>query len=195
MDIVIATNNSSKLSEIREILGGAFTHLYSLADLNIDVDVVENASTFEGNALKKAREICTIANLPALADDSGLAVEALGGAPGIYSARFAGTPCNNEKNNEKLLASLKNVTDRRAKFISVVALVYPDGRELTARGETYGEILYRPMGDGGFGYDPLFLSHDLNKTFAEATSEEKHQVSHRGKALRALLKQVLQALD
>lgn len=186
MKIAIATNNPGKLREIRAILGGFFDEALSLADLGIDVDIEETGTTLTENALIKARTIRDLTGLPALADDSGLMVDALGGAPGVYSARYAGEEHDDKKNNALLLKNLEG-KPRDAKFCSVIALCYPDGRELTAEGSVEGTILEEERGKGGFGYDPLFFSPELGKTFAEATPEEKNSVSHRSRALRAML--------
>lgn len=186
MKIAIATNNPGKLREIRAILGGFFDEALSLSDLGIDIDIEETGTTLTENALIKARTIRDLTGLPALADDSGLMVDALGGAPGVYSARYAGEEHDDKKNNALLLKNLEG-KPRDAKFCSVIALCYPDGRELTAEGSVEGTILEEERGKGGFGYDPLFFSPELGKTFAEATPEEKNSVSHRSRALRAML--------
>lgn len=186
MKIAIATNNPGKLREIRAILGGFFDEALSLSDLGIDIDIEETGTTLTENALIKARTIRDLTGLPALADDSGLMVDALGGAPGVYSARYAGEEHDDKKNNALLLKNLEG-KPRDAKFCSVIALCYPDGRELTAEGSVEGTILEEERGTGGFGYDPLFFSPELGKTFAEATPEQKNSVSHRSRALRAML--------
>ena len=186
MKIAIATNNPNKLREIRAILGGFFDEALSLADLGIDIDIEETGTTLTENALIKARTIRDLTGLPALADDSGLMVDALDGAPGVYSARYAGEEHDDKKNNALLLKNLEG-KPRDAKFCSVIALCYPDGRELTAEGSVRGAILEEERGTGGFGYDPLFFSPELGKTFAEATPEQKNSVSHRSRALRAML--------
>lgn len=186
MTIAIATNNPNKLREIRAILGGFFDEALSLSDLGIDIDIEETGTTLTENALIKARTIRDLTGLPALADDSGLMVDALGGAPGVYSARYAGEEHDDKKNNALLLKNLEG-KPRDAKFCSVIALSYPDGRELTAEGSVRGVILEEERGTGGFGYDPLFFSPELGKTFAEATPEQKNSVSHRSRALRAML--------
>ena len=186
MKIAIATNNPNKLREIRAILGGFFDEALSLSDLGIDIDIEETGTTLTENALIKARTIRDLTGLPALADDSGLMVNALDGAPGVYSARYAGEEHDDKKNNALLLKNLEG-KPRDAKFCSVIALCYPDGRELTAEGSVRGVILEEERGTGGFGYDPLFFSPELGKTFAEATPEQKNSVSHRSRALRAML--------
>lgn len=188
-EIILATSNAHKVREIKEIIGAKFTRIYTLADKSIDVEVEENGSTFMENAIIKARAIAEIANMPALADDSGLCVDALNGEPGVYSARYSGARCDSKANNELLLSKLSEVQerDRSARFKCAVALVYPNGDIVTAEGAAEGVITRDYCGDGGFGYDPIFYSLDLNKTFAEASEEEKNAVSHRGRALAALV--------
>ena len=190
MKLAIATNNQHKLQEIRAILGDSFEELLSLKDLGIDVDVEETGSTLEENALIKARAILALSGIATLADDTGLMVDALNGAPGVYSARYAGEEHNDAKNRALLLKNLDGVKDRSAHFATVIALCYPDGKTLTASGRVNGEILLSERGTEGFGYDSLFFSTELGKTFAEATQAEKNSVSHRGRALRAMLELV-----
>lgn len=186
MKIAIATNNKNKLKEIRAVLGGHFDAMYSLEDLGIEIDIAETGSTLTENALIKARTIRDIAGIPALADDSGLMVDALDGAPGVYSARYAGEEHDDAKNNALLVKNLQG-KNRTAHFCSVIALSYPDGKELTAEGRVEGHILDAPRGNNGFGYDPLFFCDEIGKTFAEANPDEKNSVSHRGRALRNML--------
>lgn len=183
MKIAIATNNRNKLKEIRAILGGFFDEMLSLGDLGIDVEIEETGATLTENALIKARTIRDMTGLASLADDSGLMCDALGGAPGVYSARYAGEEHDDAKNNALLLKNIAG-KDRTAHFCSVIALCLPDGREYTAEGRVDGVITEEARGNGGFGYDPLFFSPELGKTFAEASAEEKNSVSHRGRALR-----------
>lgn len=190
MKLAIATNNQHKLQEIRAILGDSFEELLSLKDLGIDVDVEETGTTLEENALIKARAILALSGIATLADDTGLMVDALNGAPGVYSARYAGEEHNDAKNRTLLLKNLDGVKDRSAHFATVIALCYPDGKTLTASGRVNGEILLSERGTEGFGYDSLFFSTELGKTFAEATQAEKNSVSHRGRALRAMLELV-----
>lgn len=190
MKLAIATNNQHKLQEIRAILGDSFEELLSLKDLGIDVDVEETGSTLEENALIKARAILALSGIATLADDTGLMVDALRGAPGVYSARYAGEEHDDAKNRALLLKNLDGVKDRSAHFATVIALCYPDGKTLTATGRVNGEILLSERGTEGFGYDSLFFSTELGKTFAEATQAEKNSVSHRGRALRAMLELV-----
>ena len=183
MKIAIATNNRKKLAEIRAVLGGFFEEMYSLDDLGISVEIEETGSTLTENALIKARTILGMTGLASLADDSGLMCDALDGAPGVYSARYAGEGHDDKANNALLLENLAG-RDRSAHFCSVIALCLPDGREFTAEGRVDGVILDAERGEGGFGYDPLFFSPELGKTFAEASPDEKNSVSHRGRALR-----------
>lgn len=188
MDIIIASNNKHKIREIKEILGDKFDNIFSLSDKNIDIEIEETGLTFYENALIKAETICKLTGLPTLSDDSGLEVEALNGAPGVYSARYAGEPSSDKKNNELLLKNLKNITNRKARFTCVIVLCYPDGSNISATGYCNGEILFKEDGNGGFGYDPLFYSYDLKKSFGVATGEEKNSVSHRAIALKNLYK-------
>ena len=183
MKIAIATNNRNKLKEIRAVLGGFFDEMLSLGDLGIDVEIEETGTTLTENALIKARTIRDMTGLASLADDSGLMCDALGGAPGVYSARYAGEEHDDAKNNALLLKNIAG-KDGTAHFCSVIALCLPDGREYTAEGRVDGVITEEARGNGGFGYDPLFFSPELGKTFAEASAEEKNSVSHRGRALR-----------
>ena len=183
--LLIATNNAGKVREIKAILGEFYDELVSLKDIGLELNVVEDGDTFEANAVKKAREAARAAGCDALADDSGLCVAALDGAPGVYSARYAGEHATDEENNAKLLAALDGVEDRRAKFVSVVALASGDA-VTTARGEVEGVIAHAPSGSGGFGYDPLFFVPELGQTFAEIPAEVKNTLSHRARALAAL---------
>lgn len=186
MKFVIATNNNGKLQEFRDILKEFGHEAVSLKEMEIDTDVEETGETFEENAFIKADAIAKLTGLPTIADDSGLMVEALGGEPGVYSARYCGTHGNDAANNEKLLKKMEGVSDRRAKFVSAVCAVFPDGKVLRAIGECPGEVLFELKGDGGFGYDPLFYVPALGKTFAQMDKTEKNKVSHRKKALDQL---------
>ncbi len=186
MKIVVATGNAHKLKEIREIL--TEHEILSAHEAGFFGDVEETGETFLANALLKAHAVCNLTGLPALADDSGLCVDALGGAPGVYSARFSGG--GDAANRALLLRKLGNTENRRAHFTCAMALVFPDGRMFTAEGRTEGTILFEERGSGGFGYDSLFLSDELGVTFAEATEAQKNAVSHRGRALAALREQL-----
>lgn len=184
--LVVATGNVHKLREIAEI----FTDfdVVSQKQMGFLDEVEENGSTFAENALIKARAAAKALGCIALADDSGICVDALGGAPGVYSARYAGEHGSDKANRDLLLKNMENVTDRTAYFISAIALVYPDGKELLAEGRTYGKVLHEEQGDGGFGYDCIFESDDLKKSFGLATAEEKNAVSHRFRGLQAMRK-------
>ena len=188
MKIVLASNNPHKIKEIRAILRRDISdkiELLSLADIGFSAEIAETVATFEENALIKARAVSAY-GYPSMADDSGLEVEALQGAPGVHSARYAGEPCNDERNNRKLLAALEGVpkSQRNARFVSVIALVLPEKqKEFTVRGECAGKILTDYKGTAGFGYDPLFLYEPLSKTFGELSAEEKNRISHRARAL------------
>ncbi len=190
MKIALATNNKHKLEEIRAILDGCFEQLLSLSELGLDIEIEETGATLEENALIKAREIVRLTGMPALADNTGLMVDALGGAPGVYSARYAGEAHDDKSNRQLLLKNLENAPDRSAHFGTVIAVCYPDGSYLTAEGRVDGKIIFEERGEGGFGYDSLFYSEEIGKTFAEATPEEKNSISHRGRALRAMLEKL-----
>ena len=183
-EIIAATNNKNKLREIREILNDIT--VYSLDDVGIICEPEENGATFEENALIKARAVYALAQKPVIADDSGIIANALHDRPGVYSARFAGTHGDDRANNQKLLDMLEGETDRTAYFMSAVALICKEG-EFVASGKTEGEILTTPLGENGFGYDPLFYSYELSRGFGESTAQQKNSVSHRAKALKNLL--------
>ena len=190
MELVIASNNKHKVREISEILAGKFDRIYSLSELNIHVDPEETAPDFLGNALIKANAIAAFTDKAFIADDSGLEVDALGGAPGVFSARYGGEPCSDDKNNEKLLKEMSDSQDRNARFVTTMVLLFPDGKQIVGVGEVKGEILFEKRGQNGFGYDPLFYSYELKKTFGEASEEEKNSVSHRSRALKAILEKL-----
>ena len=187
MKVVLASKNPHKLVEISAILKPLDVELVLESDLGVDVEVEETGSTFEENSFLKANAVRKATGLPALADDSGIAVDALGGAPGVHSARYGADPALDDWG--RLLLLLKNTEQvpdgqRQAQFVSVITLVYPDGRVIQARGEAHGELLREAHGEGGFGYDPIFYYPPAGKTFAELTAGEKNQVSHRAKALK-----------
>ena len=182
-----AKNNAHKIREIKTILSGRFEEILSLREAGIDHETVEDGVTFAENALIKARAASKTLGCIALADDSGLCVDALGGAPGVYSARYCGRHGDDTENRRCLLSAMQGVEDRTAYFAAATVIVYPDGKEIVATGETYGRILHAEDGEGGFGYDPLFFSDDLQKSFGVATAEEKNAVSHRARALEKLL--------
>ena len=184
--IVAASRNRHKIEEIEAITKKFGMRIISRDEAGIPpVEIEEDGQTFEENSFKKASEIMKLCGQITLADDSGLMVDYLNGAPGVYSARFAGEDGNDAKNNEKLLKLMEGVPadERTAKFVSVITMVYPDGTVLTARGECAGRILTAPAGDGGFGYDPLFVPDGYEKTFAQLTADEKNAISHRAVAL------------
>lgn len=185
MKLIAATNNKKKLIELKAILGQYFDEVLSLAEAGIDHETVEDGTTFEENALKKASEIATLSGYATVADDSGLVVDALDGAPGIYSARYAGGHGDDEANLLLVLDKMKGQTVRSARF--VCALAYVSGEESAVfRGEMEGEITGQPAGTNGFGYDPIFLLPDCGCTSAELTPEKKNEISHRGKAIALL---------
>ena len=185
MKLIIASNNKHKIYEIKKMLGTKFSEILSLSEAKISHETVEDGKTFLENAFKKAREIAEISGAASLADDSGICVDALDGAPGIYSARFSGG--DDEDNNKLLLEKLSGKSNRGAHYTCAMALVYPDGKEISAEGYMYGEITDTPRGERGFGYDPLFIPTGESRTVAEMTDEEKNAISHRANALKAIL--------
>ena len=193
MKLIIASNNAHKVGEIKQILGSRFDEILSLREAGVFHETIEDGDSFMGNSLKKAREIAEITGCAALADDSGLCVDALGGAPGIYSARYAGVDSvliRDRANCELLLKNLAGVSDRNAHFTCAIALVYPDGREVMAEGYIHGEIIDEFRGENGFGYDPLFLPEGYTRTVAELSESEKNSISHRANALADLLTKI-----
>ena len=190
MKLIIASNNAHKLTEMKAILAPFFDDVQSMREAGIEHETVEDGSTFLENALKKARELAELSGCCAIADDSGLCVDALGGAPGIFSARYSGTHGDDQANNRKLLKELEGVKDRGAHYTCAIALVWPDGKTVTAEDYLYGEIARDARGSNGFGYDPLFIIPELGKRTAEISAEEKNRISHRGKALRQLVQKL-----
>ncbi|MBU5455994.1 XTP/dITP diphosphatase [Caproiciproducens sp. MSJ-32] len=196
--LVLASNNSGKIKEIKELLKDLEIEVFSLKDMGIDIQVEEDGKTFEENSRKKAEEIYDELikikenNFIVMADDSGLEVDYLNGEPGVYSARYAGENGNDEKNNEKLIKKLQGVPfeERRARFVCHISLVYGDKKYLGVNGSVEGYILEERRGEGGFGYDPLFFYKPYNKTFSEMTMEEKNKISHRGIALRKVIQTI-----
>lgn len=184
MQIVFATNNDNKLREINHILGNSF-NLLSLNDLNIKEDIPENEYTLEGNAMQKARHIYKIVNMNVFADDTGLEIEALNGLPGIHSARFAGENKDSEANINKALKMMLNISNRRARFRTVIALIF-NGNEFLFEGIVNGKIIHEKRGKNGFGYDPVFLPEGKDLTFAEMSLDEKNKISHRAQAFKML---------
>ncbi len=195
MDFILATNNMKKLEEMQRILAPLGINVKTAKQLGIELpEVVEDGETFEENAVIKAKSACGITNMPAIADDSGLCVDYLGGAPGIYSARFSGEHGNDEKNNDLLLEKLEGVEleKRTAKYVCAVCCVFPNGKEIVVRGECNGVIGFERSGNAGFGYDPLFIVD--GRAFGMYTAEEKDKISHRRRALEKLsdeLKKIL----
>lgn len=195
MRIIAATKNKGKIKELEAILGNLNITIVSSEEIGLDVDVEETGDTFEKNALIKARAIAMMCDEPVLADDSGLCVDALDGRPGVYSARYAGENATDAEKMQKVLEELGETKNRKAQFVSVVALIFPDGDEITAEGTVSGTITHEPIGDGGFGYDPIFYSDELKKTFAQATEEEKNKISHRARALENLYTKLADRLE
>ena len=187
--LVIASSNKGKLKEIKEMLG-KYYKVVSAKEIGFDADIEETGSTFEENSFIKAKAVFDFCRLPSLADDSGLMVDALGGAPGVFSARYSGEGHSDEQNRKKLLLEMKDVSDRRAKFVSVITLIDENGDVFVGTGETKGEITREEKGNNGFGYDSLFFSYDLQKTFGQASDEDKNEVSHRSRALADLTKKL-----
>lgn len=195
--IMLATNNKSKVKEISEMMSGSDITFESLADAGINVEVEETGTTFEENALLKAREICKLSGKPTISDDSGLEIDALDGAPGIYSSRFMGEDTSYDIKNNALIEKLENVADpdRTARFRCCMALVLPDGREFVTEGAMEGIIAREPKGINGFGYDPILFIPEYNRTSAELSSEEKNNISHRGEALRKMIEVIKKELN
>ena len=185
MKLVLASKNEKKLAEMNAILSELGVEVCSEAQAGVDVDVEETGTTFEENSLLKARAVMEASGLPAIADDSGLCVDALGGAPGVYSARYGGEGLDDIQRYRLLLENMRGQMPRTARFVSVITCCFPNGDVISARGECPGTIAFAPMGEGGFGYDPVFFVPTLKKTFAQLTAEEKNAISHRGKALEA----------
>lgn len=195
---VIATGNAHKLQEIKEILKDFKLEIRSMKDVGLErLEIIEDGTTFEENALIKAKTVMKITGCMAIADDSGLEVDHLDNKPGIYSSRFAREGATDEENNEKLLRLLKDVPieERSGRFVCAIAVVMPDGKSFTVRGELSGVIGYEPRGDGGFGYDPLFMVEEhQGLTLAEISSEEKNKISHRSQALKEMKKALIERL-
>ena len=201
MKFVLATANPGKIREMQQILKGLGLEITTRQALGIDIDVEETGSTFMENALLKAGAICGASGLPAIADDSGLMVDALGGGPGVYSSSYGGEHLSDRERCAFLLEKIKNKEQRGAEFVCTIACKFPDGGTLSAEGRRRGDIADAPRGSGGFGYDSVFIVQGLDKTMAELSENEKNAVSHRGEALRkfALLLQermrVLRSLE
>lgn len=191
MNIILATKNEGKVREMAEILAPYNISVISQKDAEIDVDVEETGSTFEENAEIKARAVSMLCDSPVLADDSGLCIDYLGGKPGIYSARYGGEKLPYPEKIRGILKEMENADDRSARFECAMVLIMPDGRKISATGNVMGNILHEPKGTGGFGYDSIFYSNEIGKSFGEASDEEKNQVSHRGRALEELCRELV----
>ena len=190
MKLILATNNAHKVTEMKAILAPFFDGILSMREAGIEHETIEDGETFMENAVKKAKELAELSGCCAVADDSGLCVDALGGAPGIYSARFSGAHGDDAANRRVLLEKLDGVENRAAHFTCAIALAWPDGRLLCSEDYLYGEIAYEERGENGFGYDSLFLLPERGLRTAEISPEEKNSISHRGKALRGLVKKL-----
>lgn len=196
MKVVLASKNKHKLEEISKITEKFDMELVLQSELGVDIDVEENGTTFEENSLIKAKAVMEATGLPALADDSGIAVDALNGEPGIYSARYGFDDTLDDRGRlELLLKNTENVPDgqRQAKFVCVITMLTPDGKTIQARGEIHGELLRAPAGENGFGYDPIFYYPPMGKSTAEMTPEEKNKVSHRANALKVFYEKLKEA--
>ena len=190
MKVVLASHNKKKMVEMKTILSAMGVEVLSQADVGVDLEPEETGTTFAENAAIKAQAVMEATGLPAIADDSGLMVDALNGEPGVYSARYGGPELDDAGRYRLLLENLRGQTPRTAKFVSVITCCFPNGDVITARGECPGTIAFAPMGEGGFGYDPVFFIPGLKKTFAQLSAQEKNAISHRGRAL-ALFQQKL----
>ena len=196
MKLILASNNANKLREFRQLVEGLDIELLSQKEAGCDFEVDENGSTFEENAFLKASAVTKATGIAAVADDSGLCVDALNGEPGIYSARYGpGHTASDRERYEYLLKKLENAADRSARFVCCICCTFPDGRILTARGECEGEILTAPKGSNGFGYDPVFHPLCTDKGMAELSPAEKNAISHRGNALRAFIPLLREAVN
>ena len=189
MRAVLASHNQKKIAELQTILGELGVEVISQREAGVDIEVEETGTTFEANARLKARAVMEATGLPAIADDSGLSVDALEGAPGVYSARYGGEGLDDTGRWQLLLEHMQGVEDRTCRFVCVICCAFPDGGELMARGECPGVLAQAPQGDGGFGYDPIFYLPQLGKTMAQLTPQEKNSLSHRGNALRDFQKE------
>ena len=184
MKVVLASKNAHKLQELQDILSAQGVEVILESAAGVDVEVEETGTTFEENSLLKARAVMEASGLPAIADDSGLMVDALNGAPGVYSARYGGPGLDDAGRYRLLLENMRGVLDRKCRFVSAITLCMPSGDIVTARGECPGTLAYAPQGENGFGYDPIFFIPEKKKTFAQLTAEEKNAISHRGRALQ-----------
>ena len=193
MKLILASNNAHKLEELRAILSSLGMEVISQKELGLNLEPEETGTTFEENSYIKAKAVMDACGMPAIADDSGLMVDALDGAPGVYSARFGGERCQTDRDRlEYLLELMQDVPDERrtARFVSVITLLTPEGKKIVARGECPGTILHEPKGENGFGYDPVFYVAEAGCTFAQLPAEQKNRISHRARALAAFAQQV-----
>ena len=189
MKVVLASRNPGKIREMREILGSFGVEIITQAQAGADIEVEETGTTFAENAYLKAHTIMEATGLPAIADDSGLVVDALDGAPGVYSARFGGPGLDDDGRTALLLEKMAGRTDRTCRYVCAICCCFPDGRILRSEETCEGEVNHAPAGEGGFGYDPVFRLPEYDRTMAQITAEEKHAISHRGKALREFRKE------
>ncbi len=193
MKLVLASNNAHKLEELRAILSQLGMEVVPQREIGVFVEPEETGRTFEENSYIKARTVMELCDLPTIADDSGLMVDALNGAPGVFSARYGGEDCKTDRDRlELLLKRLEHTPEeqRTARFVSVITMLLPDGRKIVARGECPGRILFSPRGENGFGYDPVFYSPEAGCSFAELAPQEKNRISHRARALAAFAEQI-----
>lgn len=195
MKLVLASKNAHKLVEMRDILSQLGVEVVLESEVGVDVDVEETGATFEENAFLKARAVMEASGLPAIADDSGLCVDALNGAPGVYSARYGGLELDDVGRYRLLLENMRGQMDRRCRFVSAICCCFPNGDRVEARGECLGTLAYAPKGTDGFGYDPIFFVPALKKTFAELSPAEKNAISHRGNALTVFREKLEQYLN
>lgn len=183
MKLVLASKNEKKLAEMNEILRHLGVEVCSEAEAGVDVEVEETGTTFEENSLLKARAVMQASGMPAIADDSGICVDALNGAPGVYSARYGGEGLDDEGRTRLLLENMRGQMPRTCRYVCAITCCFPNGDVLSSRGECEGTVAFAPVGDGGFGFDPIFFVPELKKTFAQISPQEKNARSHRGKAL------------
>ena len=195
MKLVLASKNAHKLVEMKDILSQLGVEVVLESEVGVDVDVEETGATFEENAFLKARAVMEASGLPAIADDSGLCVDALNGAPGVYSARYGGPGLDDAGRYKLLLENMRGQLDRRCRFVSAICCCFPNGDRVEARGECAGTLAYAPKGEDGFGYDPVFFVPALKKTFAELSPAEKNAISHRGNALTDFREKLEQYLN
>lgn len=193
LTLLAATNNAGKLVEIQQILAPYFAQVLSAKQVGVQLDVDEDADTFMGNARKKALEFCRATHMPAVADDSGLCIDALNGEPGVYSARYMGDGHTDAQRTQFVLEKMRGVPDekRTARFVSAAVIVFPDGRVCSAIGTCEGSIVHAPVGENGFGYDPIFVPAGQTRTFAQMSDDEKNAISHRGRAMRLLAEKLM----